>query len=200
MTQTHRMMFTTATVRALIEGPKTQTRRLVRPQPTEDGGTWSWDGGRRGAFFCGADMVAFNLSSLAVGYAVGDRIIVKESIALPADFDATAELETARSMIRYRADGEALPDGYKRWRAAMLMPGWAARLILDVTAVRVERLHDITEADAAAEGVVRVGTDAAPDERSYRWGYVSLWNRIHGSAAWDENPWVKVITFTVARA
>jgi len=75
------------------------------------------------------------------------------------------------------------------------MPRWASRLSLAVTSVRVERVQDITEADAMAEGVDPsiVGYDL--DHLKYRAGFMTLWNSIHGPGAWDGNLWVWVIEF-----
>jgi len=100
------------------------------------------------------------------------------------------------------------PVGPSKWRPSIHMPRWASRITLEVTGVRVERLLDISEADAIAEGIERAddffgcpcwkcyGEDAdvvAPDDPigSYR----SLWESINGPGSWDANPWVWVVEF-----
>lgn len=76
-----------------------------------------------------------------------------------------------------------------RWRPSIHMPRWASRITLQITGVRVERLHDISEADAAAEGV---HTDPACPAYDM---YQALWEQINGPASWEENPWVWVVEF-----
>lgn len=119
--------------------------------------------------------------------------------------------------LRYRADdatfnwGEADGALSGRRRAGMHMPRWASRLTLTVTDVRVERLQDISEADARDEGAEAV--DFQRDDRlsnarridlagimSHRLGYEHLWNTINGRGSWDANPWVVAVSFGVVRA
>jgi len=109
----------------------------------------------------------------------------------------------------YRADGELVhpTDGACNWRPSVQMPRWASRITLAVESVRVERLHDITEEDARAEGVAldgrpiylgkghgraRVGT-LIPT--TYRVAFERLWREINGAESWDANPWVWVVGF-----
>lgn len=97
----------------------------------------------------------------------------------------------------------------RRWRPSIHMPRWASRIKLEITAVRVERLQAISEADATAEGIVRevrdpgLGRGGRP---GWRWadneyagsavhGYELLWNSINGPGSWDANPWVWVVEF-----
>lgn len=84
------------------------------------------------------------------------------------------------------------------------MPRWASRLTLEVVSVHVERLQDIGEADAIAEGVSQhpAGRWSAGDAQSgdtAKAAYRLLWNSINGRGSWDENPWVWVITFRTLR-
>ena len=77
----------------------------------------------------------------------------------------------------------------------MFMPRWASRIALEITAARVERLQDISEADARFEGATPsiVGTDL--DHLKFRAGYQTLWERINGAGAWAANPWLWVVEF-----
>jgi hypothetical protein len=85
------------------------------------------------------------------------------------------------------------------WRPSIHMPRWASRITLEITGIRVERLQDISEKDAEAEGArfelaeidsVRLGAEA-----SHRGGFQNLWRRINGNDSWDANPWVWVVEF-----
>ncbi|MEH7877015.1 hypothetical protein V7799_04805 [Rhizobium laguerreae] len=97
-------------------------------------------------------------------------------------------------------------DGSLRWQPSIHMPRWASRITLTVTNVRVERLQDITEADAIAEGAkqysssTRLSRAFNPDWKGiYREGYAELWNEINGAGAWESNPWIVAYSFTVHR-
>ena len=93
--------------------------------------------------------------------------------------------------------GEILRKKEIRWRPSIHMPRWASRITLRITNVRVERVQDISEDDARAEGCEPVGwideTDVGMS--SCREGFSRLWERINGPGAWDENPWVWVLSF-----
>ncbi|HUV48247.1 MAG TPA: hypothetical protein VMX11_04645, partial [Actinomycetes bacterium] len=103
---------------------------------------------------------------------VGDRLWVRETFACP---------ETVRY---YRADDAGiLPPGTK-WTPSIHMPRWASRLSLTITDVRVQRLQDISEADAEAEGL---------DGRDL---FACTWVNLYGPKSWLTNPWVWAITFT----
>jgi hypothetical protein len=113
-------------------------------------------------------------------------------------------------MHRYSDDGENPPA----CRPSIFMPRWASRITLEVTGVRVERLQDISEADAIAEGVQDVTAMVALRDREFRFwrrysgrgvntlytdnaiaSYASLWTQINGPGSWDSNPWVWVVEF-----
>jgi hypothetical protein len=75
------------------------------------------------------------------------------------------------------------------------MPRWASRITLKVTGVKVERLQEISEEDAKAEGVKRPVKVCDDDGTSYTDGFGDLWESIHGPGAWEKNPWVAAISF-----
>ena len=197
-------------VRAMLEGRKTQTRRMLKPQPDFRGGVgdyhdaeeWGWE-----------DEDGYHVSVLDIcpnGFRVGDRLWVRENCATWEDHDAI-----------YRADDEAeygmaVADGKfgAKWRGrpSIHMPRWASRLTLTVTEVRVQRLQDISAADAVAEGVAAnnvadrlaghplwIAPGAGAGGSHAIAGYAALWNSLHGPDAWDANPWVVALTFTVQR-
>lgn len=93
------------------------------------------------------------------------------------------------------------PDKPARWRPSIHMPRWARRILLEVVAVRVERLQDISAADAMAEGappshpsIDRVSHEFGYADFSRSW-YAQLWQQINGAGSWDANPWVWVVEF-----
>ena len=106
--------------------------------------------------------------------------------------DPIAEAENCAS-VEYRATSESRPD---RWRPSIFMPRWASRITLEITGVRVQRLREISEEDAKAEGIKRVH----PEKEllgEYKIGYRELWNSINAKRVfgWDANPWVWVLEF-----
>ena len=193
-------------VRALLAGTKTQTRRIVKPQPnarcTEAfvgcDGIWrfSWPTARS-PMSSAADDVRCPYGK------PGDLLWVKE----------TAHYGPNR--VAYSADNAPLAkgetvDGWGPKRSSLLMPRWASRLTLEITEIRVERLQDITEADAKAEGAAfhdGRGIGHSGWRHDYRdvhataaSSYRRLWNEINGPGAWDANPWVWALTFKVHTA
>lgn len=199
-------------VRAILAGTKTQTRRVVKPQPIRD----PYNG-------CDGDLVIWgrtvqrlapspsgdSRSKITVPvpcpYGVpGDRLWVRETwcpgrglafVASPEILMAPAGAALAPGVI-YSADGASLPPGTK-WRSSRFMPRWASRLTLVVEAVRVERLSAITDEDAVAEGFVghaSANVDGAvlsvePGEQ-----YLAAFRAMHNLAA-DADPWLWVVTF-----
>jgi hypothetical protein len=103
--------------------------------------------------------------------------------------------------VWHRADGDQpdIGDGKpmsEPWRPSIYMPRWASRITLEVKGIRVERLHDITEDDARAEGCDPVvHPDGAVDCGTRKTTFARLWNDINGPGAWEANPWVWVISF-----
>lgn len=135
---------------------------------------------------------------------VGDRVWVKETWA-PEQYDpnvaSLAGIEASSARPAYRASWTAEP-AYK-WRPSIHMPRWASRLTLTVTRLKIERLQDISEADAVAEGVqwTDVLEEGQPRTRHLaRSAFCALYCSIHGKDAWAANPEVVAITFTVHKA
>lgn len=131
-------------------------------------------------------------------------------IPTKSEFDELHELGVRGDWQLVYAESERAREHFadQKWRPSIHMPRWASRLTLTVTDVRVQRLQAISEADALAEGIVEheaTMTDPAeytigPDSELYfsaADAYQSLWNSLHGTGAWDENPWVVALSFTV---
>lgn len=191
------IIFSAPMVRALLDGRKTQTRRVLKKPAAIDAL----------AVFGPAFMTLPGNVDL-IGYAPGDRLWVREAVCWVSGWG-----------WRYRADNDDLAEKREtgevsRWRPSIHMPRWASRLTLTVTEVRVQRLQDISEADAVAEGIQRLIGSKGPNyftrEISGKWSgsfnaptaaevYSDLWNSLHGPGAWDANPWVVALTFTVQR-
>ncbi len=186
-------------VRAILSGVKTQTRRIVKPQPevSEQGnlcGPWL-SRPLGGLLLPKVQDIAMHCP---YGRA-GDRLLVRETWAAPHAYDhLPPRLIQADARIHYAATEDR---GGLRWRPSIHMPRWASRILLEVTGVRVERLLDISEADAMSEGIVATQDGfGLPDGAFYhaadpRMSYASLFESINGPGSWEANPWVFVISF-----
>ena len=216
------ILFSGPMVRALLDGRKTQTRRILKlrsglEEKKFTGELVNYYGDHRlGMTFEGTTLVQ------PVGFAPGDMLYVRESWAARLDEDHIKASKLARSNAFFWADGPGYccntgcAGAAGRVRAAMHLPRRMSRLTLEVTDVRVQRLHDISDADAKAEGiqekegfVVRDGKQVPghgyfSDEENCLegtpfWAFRRLWESINGKGAWDENPYVAAITFKVHR-
>lgn len=209
------ILFSAPMVRALLAGQKTQTRRVVTPQPylaisngplefTNSPGTWAW--GQDGE------------DSRRCPYGVpGDALLVKESWCVHRRYDhlPPSKLPSAAwRTLHWMADGPK-PATHGRTRPGRFLPNARVRTRLEVTGVRVERVRDISAADILAEGAVErahnceafamVGSNPKcpvsafdgvcyPDLSSlWRVG----WSKINGADSWDRNDWVWVVEFKV---
>ena len=106
------------------------------------------------------------------------------------------EAKHGRSWAEHAPEPRNMP-AFKMWKPSIHMPRWASRITLEVTGVRVERVQDISIADAMAEGVVECNESLRGLEpcMEWRYAYEDLWNSINGPGAWDSNPWVWVVGF-----
>lgn len=207
------ILFSSPMIRALLDGRKTQTRRIVKPQPIDiicprpghrdtmtrfHGGRRCWAAkynaiGESG----GGKMIYSRLGE------VGEHLWVRETFA-----PCLGGAEGPMNPTLYKSDAK---DGYEKlnWKPSIHMPRWASRITLQIDAVRVERLNDISEMDAGAEGIYEVrrcitdgptgyGKSGTDPQRSFPTrvrAFHALWETIHGIKSWHENPWVWVISF-----
>jgi hypothetical protein len=207
------IIFSGPMVKAILEGRKTQTRRVIKPQPVDARCTVLTSKGNA-LFFKGttpeSPSCEKNLFQLAAMATTGSQVWVREGWAVADIYDDEAPFELAQTKqgmsIWYKAGGG---KAYKsstpgRWRSPLFMPRWASRLTLEITDVRVERLHAITEADAIAEGVYTNAEALAalglppetPVSGSCVDKYRIVWESINGKKfPWASNPWVWVISF-----
>ena len=169
------IIFSGESVRAILEGRKTQTRRVMKPQPE-----WVEHLGRRGCWYrnsCPRPDIKSELMPYAP-YRSGDRLWVREAwINLESEDHYKAD-------IVYKTDDYELPKCLK-WRNPMFMPRWASRLTLKIINVRVERLQCIFDCDAWSEGYHTIAD------------FVFEWDKLNAKRgfSWDANPWVWVVEF-----
>lgn len=201
------ILFSAPMVRALLAGTKTQTRRVVKARKDPDFGCRMSPGEIAG------DEHAERLCPYGQP---GDRLWVRETwycddyrvqrgpYLKPDDLDINEAREDGT--LVYAADGLRPYEAEQPvWKPSIHMPRWASRITLEITGVRVERLQDISEADAFAEGVEFCGFDCEEDWRRFgvencldarfRHAYRVLWEQLNGSCSWDANPWVWVVQF-----
>ena len=190
------ILFSAPMVRALLDGRKTQTRRILKPQVTAypDGLAFRW-GEFEGLW--PDDWFGYgNEIDGALPYRLGDRLWVKETWRAWTMHDKDPPSALPRDLrVQYVADDSRQIPWDSKTRVSIHMPRWASRLTLTVADVRVERLQDISEEDAAAEGR-RIGRQPLQDAYPIGW-YAALWDQINGPGAWEQNPWVVAVSFTV---
>lgn len=183
------IIFNTEMVRAILEGKKTQTRRTVKPQPKQPVKLGfisdSTDKKRVGCYGWGADECGGVVDVARPPYQVGDVLWVRETWA-PA-------LDTFAYKANYSKETLNDPINKGLWKPSIHMPKDAARIFLEVTNVRVERLQDITEEEARKEGCFLPSYKNGELVGSSVILFEIVWKSIYKN--WDENPWVWVIEF-----
>jgi hypothetical protein len=194
----HPILFSTAMVQAILEGRKTQTRRVMKPQPEwrkapenvmmSDGYAWE-KGGTRLEAWPDEEKFAREIAKYCPYGKPGDTLWVRETWG-----------KDKYGQYHYRAEyPEHDSEPYPIWHPSIHMPKEAARLLLTVKDVRVERLHDISEEDASAEGMDylyetgQFKKEPYTSTEAFEW----LWNEINKSRgfSWETNPWVWVVEF-----
>lgn len=211
------IIFSAPMVRALLDGRKTQTRRLLKGVP--EGARYS------GIHYASDEPDSWFFNSprgprkLRVSFEPGDRLYVREAWRMPTAFDPFSPMEAHSKVdpffgpnVFYEVDGAVRAAGAAkgtpgRYRHARFMPRWASRLTLTVTDVRVQRVAEIGSDDAISEGVERHGI--ARGWKNYRddrlWcgapetSFESLWNSLHTKPGerWEDNPFVVAVSFSV---
>lgn len=221
------ILFGGAMVRALLAGTKTQTRRIVKPVPPpvdvvryRAGDGYSWirpvSGQRHwcvaGPVWCVREQMGREPHLVCPYGRPGDWLWVRETWC-PVNDDGTRWVDyraTPRYSAEHPAGWENAPDDADalKWRSPRFMPRWASRITLEITDVRMQRLQEISEEDARAEGCPGMdldprdeggtiyawqGRSSAPDPRAH---FAALWNTINGARApWAANPWVWSVSF-----
>lgn len=193
------ILFSAPMVRALLAGTKTQTRRVLKPQPE------LYSEGRWHVFGPGGGIAGVHTGDVPeaaldfVRIDAGDRLWVREAWKAHSTFEGVPPRDIPPTKVFYLADDGYSPSG-SRGRPGMFMPRWASRLTLAVTDVRVELLQDISEADARAEGVfVPEAQYAQQGHRAPVLAYAGIWEDINGPRSWEANPWVMAVSFAVQK-
>jgi hypothetical protein len=202
------ILFNSEMVRAVLSGQKTQTRRLVKPQPHSEIQDITHNNSKSCWFWWQNGLVGDSFSCPFGD--PGDRLWVRETWAWSGDRTVAESDRVERGEVWYCADPKRTHGGIG-WRPSIHMPRWASRITLEITEVRVQRLRDISEEDAKAEGVKpydcpvsrslmkAVGADRG--ERAlkpcpYTSGFAKLWDEItQPGDRWADNPWVWAINF-----
>jgi len=188
------IIFSAPMIRALLDGRKTMTRRILKPQPElNSAGLWVFPPKWTAAAFVKWGQAAqtdedglrllfeSEKAKAALPYAVGDSLWVREAWR-------------TTNPVSYEADYNREPnDGCRgRLRPSIHMPRWASRITLEVTAVKVERLQNMNRGDAMEEGCPFPNMAAGPNPLDW---FRDLWTSLHGPGSWEANPWVAAITF-----
>lgn len=226
------IIFSGESVRALLDGRKTQTRRVLKPQPERDIRAWSSVGSWFAPSWEDEDYDPRPGWRCPYG-SIGYRLWVRETFCLEGDCDGEPPPRYSKGRpIRHCEDGGWAFPYYKatdeppelacvkpncghrepgephcHWKPAIHMPRWASRITLEITRVRVERLQDITEEDAQAEGAMFFDGrplnhhgwrhDYADVFETARLSYRHLWDSLNAKRGygWERNPWVWVLEF-----
>lgn len=209
------VLFSAPMVRAILAGKKTQTRRIVKA-PSELGLDMV---GIAARVFPGIAPAPIVIPDGTCPYGVpGDRLWVRETFIIETNMGSSTDypppFSDGRPVNHHRDDdwGEwweqchyratdprpelvRLDDKEMGWRPSIFMPRWASRITLEVTGVRIERLQDISEDDALAEGITQTHAVTPGDGLAVQ-NYAMLWDELNGKKApWAENPWVWVVEF-----
>ena len=219
------ILFSAPMVRALLAGTKTQTRRVVKPQPifsAAAGDSWEWHGGS-----------ALMKAGYGAPYVHTNRGHVVKAMTTICPYGKPGDLLWVRERAAfYWNDWHYFADGPTAWgkdvsdktfsRPSIHMPRAASRLTLRITDVRVERLQEISEEDARAEGILHVGKTVNETDMWAQFGaiektsaglcadvryvgrtavkaYERLWESINGCDSWAANPWCWCLTFDVIK-
>lgn len=209
------ILFSSEMIKAIQDGRKTQTRRVMKPQPVYDpklsdnvltiggnGGGWVWEPGGQNQtqWFFWDDWSGFDLQIYLDGPYNTDRLWVRETWQAVSPDENFRPLDECNIIYRATDEHPGLfnedkpEEPWYGWRPSIFMPRWASRITLKVLSVRVERLQDITPEDCYAEGAINPIIKSPIDPISE---FYTLWDSINAKRgfSWASNPWVWVVEF-----
>jgi len=216
----HPILFSGEMVRAILEGKKTQTRRVIKSTGTVSPVQSSWEEWEPGIFGSCATDGTTAIIKCPYG-SPGDRLWVRETWAKVWNGETCLHPDKPCKgticegcHVEYKADsGDPYPgewppeevcDETPRWKPSIHMPRWASRITLEVLNVRVERVQEITAADCWAEGIRRLEDPSTPLQKSSRAldDFHMLWDSINAKRgySWESNPFVWVVEFKLLEA
>ncbi|KMV67155.1 hypothetical protein AI29_15040 [bacteria symbiont BFo2 of Frankliniella occidentalis] len=204
------IIFNGEMVRAILDGRKTQTRRVLKAQPSS---------GVRSSSFVNSGFEDGHGNEIKCPFGqVGDRLWVRETFRVHSRatdvatlaYKASEQQSWTQQVARVPIELCTKQVSPEAWTPSIHMPRWASRITLEITDIRVERLNDISEKDAAAEGVGSATWFAAKGVPEDEWTslgefgaqkpshincFASLWESIYGQDSWQSNPFVWVVEF-----
>ena len=211
------MIFNGEMVRAILDGRKTQTRRIIKDCTVGRDPISKFIQVGKKFIGCYPEDVPELIRECCPYGVPGDRIWVRETFQGPLfDFEQMEAYQEDSSKFKkpefcvYKADGKPAPEFFDAddnlhcgWRPSIHMPRWASRITLEITGVRVEQLKSISEEEARSEGVARLREGFwkhyqpgwTQHQLSARGSFATLWDSIYGFGDWDRNPWVWVVEF-----
>ena len=193
------ILFTVEMVRAILDGRKTQTRRIVKPQPVPVLFGWELVGKKGAKTQWGEHIKDPMCATVFCPYGQpGDRLWIRETWA--PNFRAPLGASDQRPYVLFRANGDGDPG--QKWKPSIFMRRHSCRIVLEIIGVRLERVQSISEKDAQAEGA-EIQKECpggqwiicGPRLGSYREGYRWLWDKVNGPGSWAVNDHVWVIEF-----
>ena len=216
--KTRPIIFNSDMVRAILDGRKSQTRRVIKPQPKSQGiksfgEAWEWKKGAGG--FSGSTLhqlkAAYGLLYHCPYGVPGERLWVRETFFYEwPDMDPPEDMKDCR--IIFRADEPNYLDPFMleenyRWSPSIHLPRWASRITLEIIDVRVERLHEITVGDLISEGVIELENahietyplDLIVNRSAHYTIWKNLWDSIYAKRGYPfkDNSWVWTVEFKV---
>jgi hypothetical protein len=195
-TKFHPILFATPMVQAILNGIKTQTRRVIKKKYSNTDIVWHEKHSGRTKILVELQndtpepikkeggSVIYHLQAyheIKCPYEVGDVLWVRETFA-----------EWPKVCFQYKASTQ-IGSEIGNWKPSIHMPKKACRIFLKVKSIRVERLQDISEEDAQAEGAIQ--HEAETDWLTAKYGFQMIWETIFGKESWKENPYVFVYEF-----
>jgi hypothetical protein len=198
----HPILFSGPMINAILEGRKTQTRRVLNPQPKVIHGLRQWNG----HVYAECELLLKNNLGIKCPYGMpADNLWVRETWAYSDPLSTC----TGPNDIYFRATATEVENSCCKWRPSIFMIRWASRIQLEITEIYFQRLQEISEGDAKAEGVsltpcthpecvaTRKQTGKDPcASGSYIGAFAVGWDSINGKRApWASNPWVWVVSF-----